>query len=47
MGKINFSTELDSCVKTSDLVIEAIVENVDIKAKLFNGLDKVIYALHL
>ena len=41
MEKINFTTELNNSVKATDLVIEAIVENLDVKVKLFTGIDKV------
>ena len=35
IGKINTSTSVAESVKSSDLVIEAIVENIDVKRKLF------------
>ncbi|KAE9555975.1 hypothetical protein FO519_000831 [Halicephalobus sp. NKZ332] len=35
VSKINISTNVADSVKSSDLVIEAIVENVDVKRKLF------------
>jgi len=38
---INFSTDINKAVSKSDLVVEAIVENLDIKKKLFSGIDKV------
>lgn len=41
MGRINSSTDALETAKTTDLVIEAIVENLDIKKKLFKDLDSV------
>jgi len=38
---ISFSTDINKAVSKSDLVVEAIVENLDIKKKLFSGIDKV------
>jgi len=40
-SKISFSTDINKAVAKSDLVVEAIVENLDIKRKLFSGIDKV------
>lgn len=41
LGRINSSTNPVETAKTTDLVIEAIVENLDIKKKLFKELDEV------
>lgn len=41
MNRISYSSNAEEAVKTSDLVIEAIVENLEIKQKLFASLDKV------
>ena len=41
MSRIKFSTDLNTCVKDTELVVEAIVENLGIKQKLFAGIDKV------
>lgn len=41
MSRINGSTDLSSVVKETDLVIEAIVENLEIKQKLFASIDGV------
>jgi len=41
LSKINFTTDLNGSVKNTELVVEAIVENLDVKIKLFDGLDKV------
>lgn len=40
MGRIKFCTNAEEAVQTSGLVIEAIVENLDVKKKLFATLDK-------
>ncbi|GAB6033438.1 hypothetical protein CHUAL_013324 [Chamberlinius hualienensis] len=40
LGRIKTSTNPESSVKDTDLVIEAIVENLDVKQKLFSSLDK-------
>lgn len=39
-GNIKGSTDAASAVKETDLVIEAIVENLDVKHKLFKSLDE-------
>ncbi len=39
LGNLNTSTSAEEAVKSSDLVIEAIVENLDVKKKLFASLD--------
>lgn len=41
--RISGSSDLMGTVKTTDLVIEAIVENMGIKHKLFESLDKVLF----
>lgn len=41
MGRIVGSTDLIATVKHTDLVIEAIVENLSAKQKLFSSIDKV------
>lgn len=40
-ARVKGSTDAKEAVKTTDVVIEAIVENMDIKHKLFKSLDKV------
>ncbi len=40
LGRIKPSTTLEDC-SDCDLIIEAIIENFDIKAKLFSNLDKI------
>ncbi|UYV84320.1 HADH, partial [Cordylochernes scorpioides] len=41
LGNISFSTNPEEAVKDADLVVEAIVEKVDAKQKLFGALEKV------
>lgn len=41
MGRISYSCSAEDAVETSGLVIEAIVENLAVKQKLFSSLDKV------
>ena len=41
LERISWSTELDS-VADAELVIEAVVEDVDVKAETFRGLDRVV-----
>lgn len=41
MSRISGSTDLSSVVKDTDLVIEAIVENLEVKQKLFSSIDGV------
>jgi 3-hydroxyacyl-CoA dehydrogenase len=41
MSRLNFSVDLIKAVEKSDLVVEAIVEKIDIKLKLFASIDKV------
>ncbi len=39
MNRLSISTDAGAAAKDCDLVIEAIVENMDVKHKLFTGLD--------
>lgn len=39
MSKLSMKTDAASAVQNTDLVIEAIVENLDIKKQLFSALD--------
>ena len=41
MDRINGSTDLPSVVQDTDIVIEAIVENLEVKQKLFSSIDGV------
>ena len=41
MKNVSSSTDAASTAQSSDLVLEAIVENLKIKQELFAGLDKV------
>lgn len=41
MANISGSTDLAAVVKDTDLVIEAIVENLEVKQKLFGSIDGV------
>lgn len=41
LGRLSISTDSSASVANADLVVEAIVENLDIKQKLFSQLDKV------
>lgn len=43
LNRINGSSDLTETVKTTDLVIEAIIENMSIKHKLFESIDKVVF----
>ena len=40
-GRIQTSTNINDAVKATDIVIEAIVENLEIKQKLFQQIDQV------
>jgi len=40
LGRVQLGTDAAACVGSSDLVIEAIIENLSIKQKLFSSLDK-------
>lgn len=40
MNNLTFSMEMDTCVKDSDLVIEAVLEKMDLKIKVFQKLDE-------
>ena len=39
LSNLSVNTSAEDAVKTSDLVIEAIIENIDVKKKLFTALD--------
>lgn len=39
-GRLAFFTELEPCVADADLVIEAVVENLDVKREVFAALDR-------
>ena len=41
LSRIHMQTDLEEAVKNTDLVIEAIVENMDIKQEIFSRIDKV------
>lgn len=47
VGRIGGSSNLTDAVKSTDLVIEAIVENISIKHKLFESIDKVGCTMNL
>lgn len=49
MSRINTTVDSGDAVTNSDLVIEAIIENMDIKHKLFSELDQKAprYALNI
>jgi len=40
VGKISWTQSVEDAVKTSDLVVEAILENLDIKKELFSRIDE-------
>lgn len=40
-GRIKTSTDVNDAVKSTDVVIEAIIENLEIKQKLFKQIDQV------
>lgn len=40
-NRIETTTELKNAVKSTDIVIEAIVENLEIKQKLFKEIDEI------
>lgn len=42
IGRVTTTTNYEDSVKNCDLVIEAIIENLEAKHKLFSMLDKVI-----
>lgn len=46
LKRLNGSSDLTGVVKETDLVIEAIVENMPIKHKLFESIDKVTTLSH-
>lgn len=41
MGHITFATNVEDSVAKCDLVIEAIIEKLDVKKKLFQAVDMV------
>lgn len=41
LGKLSYSASLSDSVKNADLVVEAIVENINVKHKLFSEIDSV------
>lgn len=43
LKRLNGSSDLPGVVKETDLVIEAIVEKLDVKHKLFESIDKVFH----
>ena len=47
MDRISGSTDLSTVVKDTDIVIEAIVENLEVKQKLFSSIDGVRIRLRI
>jgi 3-hydroxyacyl-CoA dehydrogenase len=45
LSQLHTSLDLKDAVKNSDLVVEAIVENLDLKHKLFSSIDSVCIIL--
>merc|ERR1712038_1717009 len=41
MNRLKTATKADEALKTADLVVEAVVENIDLKRKIFSEYDKV------
>lgn len=41
MGRLSVTTSAEEAAASADLVLEAIVEKINIKQKLFTSLDKV------
>lgn len=41
LSKIQFTTDIKNAVKQCDLVVEAIPEDIELKHKLFETIDKV------
>ncbi len=39
-SRINYTTNLEEAVKDADLVVEAVIENIDLKKKIFTDLDR-------
>lgn len=48
-GRIQTSLNLDEAVQSTDIVIEAIIENLEIKQKLFKQIDQVApkFVIHI
>lgn len=44
LSRIRVSTNMNDAVRSADLVIEAVVENLEVKQKLFASIDKVSVA---
>lgn len=38
---MQYNTDASEAVKTADLVVEAVVENMDLKHKIFSAIDQV------
>lgn len=47
LARLSGSTNVEETVKDTDIVIEAIVENLGVKQKLFSSLDAVNYLVAL
>lgn len=47
LGRLHTSLDLKEAVKNTDLVVEAIVENIDLKHKLFSSIDLVRMFLNI
>ena len=41
MDRIKFDTSMSTAVKDADLVLEAVVENMELKHAIFKALDKI------
>jgi len=46
-SRLHTSLDLKEAVKNTDLVVEAIVENLDLKHKLFSNIDSVCIILYI
>lgn len=46
MDNLKFSVDLTKTVEKTDLVLEAIVENIGVKHKLFSSIDAVFFILN-
>lgn len=40
LGRVQYNTDASDAVKTADLVVEAVVENMDLKHKIFSAIDQ-------